>query len=199
MKHLMKLTLVMLLTIVLVGCINIPLGDGNKLKISKDGLVFTDEAGDETNIALDQEAGQLSVTGGKEGEEVDFSIGMNVQIPDDFPKDIPLTDDAMIIQAMKMTDGEPTISVTYFTNDEFDSIVRLYDNFFDSSFTTNEKLKDEENPYAGSELEMYMISGERNDGNLIVTIMSNQNTEDLLDESDDYNTTVTLIFVPNQE
>lgn len=199
MKHIMKLTLCMLLVIVLIGCINIPLGDGNKLKFSKDGVVLTDEAGDETNIALDKEAGQLSISGGKEGEEMDVSVGMNVQVPEDFPVDIPLTDDAMIIQALKMTDGEPSIAVTYFTNNEFDSIVALYDDFIDSEFTATEQLKEEENPYAGTEMGVYMVSGERDSGRLVVTILANQSTGDVPDKSDDYNATVTLIFVLHQK
>lgn len=199
MNHLVKLTLVMVLVVVLVGCINIPLGDGNKLKISKDGVVFTDDAGDETNIALDQESGQLNISGGKEGEEIDLSVGVNLQVPEDFPADIPLSNDAMIIQAMKMTDGDPTISVIYLTNDEFDSIISLYDNFFDNSFTTNERLNDEESPYAGTELDMYMNTGERNDGSLVVTVLSNQETGNLEGTSEDYNATVTLVFMPNQE
>lgn len=199
MNHLVKLTLVMVLAVVLVGCINIPLGDGNKLKISKDGVVFTDDAGDETNIALDQESGQLNISGGKEGEEIDLSVGVNLQVPEDFPADIPLSNDAMIIQAMKMTDGDPTISVIYLTNDEFDSIISLYDNFFDNSFTTNERLNDEESPYAGTELDMYMNTGERNDGSLVVTVLSNQETGNLEGTSEDYNATVTLVFMPNQE
>lgn len=34
---------IVLLTLILVGCFSLPIGDGNKLKISTDGIAVTDQ------------------------------------------------------------------------------------------------------------------------------------------------------------
>src|SRR5690625_4461605 len=78
------------IVLLLTGCINIPIGDGNKMKISKDGITFTDEEGGQHSITIDEEEGQVSMKGfGMDGEDEEISVGQNLDIPNSFPTDIP--------------------------------------------------------------------------------------------------------------
>lgn len=45
--------IMVLMTIFLVGCIAIPIGDGNKLKVPMEGVTFTGKDGDEHSITID--------------------------------------------------------------------------------------------------------------------------------------------------
>src|SRR5690625_2132648 len=98
-------------TIVLTGCINIPIGDGNKRKISKDGITFTDEEGGEHSISIDEEEGQFQMKGfGMDDEDEGLTLGQNLELPKDFPSDIPIPDDANIHQTNSV---QSNVSVSF--------------------------------------------------------------------------------------
>lgn len=177
MRKILKLSLLMLLaSVVLMGCISIPLGDGNKMDISTDGLVFTDEEGDETSISLDEDEGQISVSGGKEGEETGMSFGMNVEVHEDFPKDIPFPDDAMIVQSMKLEDSNST-SVMLMTNMEFEEVASLYNDFVDQAFDEKDTLLQEGNIYEEAGMDLENIMGKRADGHININITYDEEDE----------------------
>lgn len=125
----------MLITI-LTGCIKIPIGDGNSLKLSKDGLTVSDTDGKETTINIDKDDESFSLTLDGE-EEWEGSFGENVTIPEEFPiKDLPIPDGANIISAQKMSLEEGNGSIIIYTYEgEIESLSKLYvDNFKQNSF-----------------------------------------------------------------
>lgn len=117
-----------LLVVLLAGCIHIPLGDGNKLKLSKDGLEFTD-----------------------------------ADVPDDFPKDIPIMKDAMIIQSMNIN-GE--MMVMYMTEEP---VEHVSDTFRDYLEQNGESAERSELSY-GEEYTAYHHAAEMTYGRLIAEV-----------------------------
>lgn len=192
MKHTLKLGLLLAVMVMLTACINIPIGDGNKMKISKYGLTFTDEAGDETSISFDEDDGQLNIKGGKEGEELDVSFGMNVKPHEEFPKDIPFPDDAMFISSVKLEESNAT-SVMFMTNMEFDNAVSFYNDFVDQAFDEKELLLEEQNIYKDAGIDMDVIIGKRADGHATISIQYGEQDENL-DDDDYYEGMVTIIY-----
>lgn len=129
MKKVWQLTVLMgLLVVLLAGCIHIPLGDGNKLKLSKDGLEFTD-----------------------------------ADVPDDFPKDIPIMKDAMIIQSMNIN-GE--MMVMYMTEEP---VEHVSDTFRDYLEQNGESAERSELSY-GEEYTAYHHAAEMTYGRLIAEV-----------------------------
>ena len=185
MKMIQKVLLLGTALIILTGCFNIPIGDGNKLKLSKDGVTLTDGEGGTHSITLDEDEGQVHFEGfGMDEDDEGMSFGQNLSVPDALPGDIPITDDASVYQSSSI---QGNVSVVYATNVSNDDVMSLYENYFNSSnvFTSEPNIME----FAGEGLLNKTFSAERNDGNLTVTV----NT---LAEEEEYNTTVTIIFVP---
>lgn len=147
----------------LTGCINLPIGDGNTLKIGKDGITFTDknnnehtfnideenesfsiqgvdENGEEYNVSLDDDDGNLNFNMSGFGHDSDLVVGENLELPFDLPEDIPFADDANIYQYGNM---ENYLTINYLTEDSFDQIIEIYDAYFNSSSFIEETHKQE--------------------------------------------------------
>ena len=129
----MKIFRLSLLTIatmlVLSGCFSIPLGDGKSMKIGKDGLTFKDEDGAETSITVDKEGQGIKVQ--SDEEDIDMSVGYGAEIPESFPEDIPLAQDAVIFQSVSSNSGD---WIFYRTNTDFDELKDAYQNYYESKF-----------------------------------------------------------------
>lgn len=126
----------LLMLIFLTGCIKIPIGDGNSLKISKDGLTVSDSDGEVSTFSIDEDGKSLSVSSG-DGEEWQGSFGENIEISEDFPlKDLPIPEEANIISAQKMSLDEGNgLIVIYTYEGEIESLSKMYvDNFKQNSF-----------------------------------------------------------------
>src|SRR5699024_6833482 len=114
-KKILTLFILAVAATVLAGCISIPIGDGNSLKLSKEGVTVKSKDGDETtfgldededgnvtikgegsdgqelNIGVDQESGSINMSGvDEEGEEREFSMEPIDDIPEQLPSDIPI-------------------------------------------------------------------------------------------------------------
>src|SRR5690625_2460982 len=130
----------LVMTIFLTGCIKIPIGDGNSLKISKDGLTFSDQDGEESAISIDKNNESFSIS--SDGEEWEGSFGENVSLPDDFPvADLPIPKEANIISTQKMTfeEGDGSI-VIYMYEGEIADLTKMYvDTFNTNGFVEVEK------------------------------------------------------------
>lgn len=156
-----------MLLIFLTGCINIPLGDG-ELKVTRDGLTVTDEEGEEYNVDIGNDEGQFSIS----SDEGEISLGASVDIPADFPSDIPLADDAVVVSAVDM---EELVAVTYGSEIDINTIDDMYKNYIESSAF--------ENPYyENKSTDGYLLTNhgaERPDGTLIIGVQGNtETTED---------------------
>lgn len=72
MKSFSRIFMFLTSLLLLTACVNIPIGDGNNLKISKDGVTFTDDEGDQHKLEVSDDG--VKVTDGKTGEEkIDLS------------------------------------------------------------------------------------------------------------------------------
>lgn len=161
-----------LLTIFLAGCFNIPIGDGNKIKISKDGVTITDAEGSEGKISLDQEGEQINIEGFSNDDKFQFGLGEDVNIPDDFPKDIPIPDKAKVFQASSV-DGTSLIS--YGITMDLDELVALYEKYFNSNVFVDEPGT---SSLESEEFIMRTFEGQRKDGRLSVQIQTTGKEED---------------------
>lgn len=88
------------LPLLLVGCISIPVGDGEKIKISKDGLEMENKDGEKSSISIDEKEGSATIEL-DDGSKVDF--GSNTSLPKMLPKDILLPENATILQSVETT------------------------------------------------------------------------------------------------
>lgn len=121
---------IVLLTLILVGCFSLPIGDGNKLKISTDGIAVTDSEGGEQGFTLEENDETLTMKSFSTGdEEVEVIFGDNLALPDDFPNDIPLADDANIHQTNIV---ESAITIAYTTKMSAEDIDKVYEAYFNS-------------------------------------------------------------------
>lgn len=153
------------IVLLLTGCINIPIGDGNKMKISKDGITFTDEEGGQHSITIDEEEGQVSMKGfGMDGEDEEISVGQNLDIPNSFPTDIPIPDNANIVQASSI---QSVTTISFTTTIDIEQIVDLYESYLNSGILVAEpNVMD----FQGEGSINKMYSGERKDGQLSIVI-----------------------------
>src|SRR5690625_3715938 len=173
------------IVLLLTGCINIPIGDGNKMKISKDGITFTDEEGGQHSITIDEEEGQVSMKGfGTDGEDQVISVGQNLSIPDSFPADIPMPDDAHIFHASSL---QSVTTISFETAIDIGKIVDLYETYLNSGILVAELNVME---FQGEGSLNKVFSGERKDGQLSIVIEGSIERE--------YDTTVQITFSTEQ-
>lgn len=165
MKRFMTVAMLLATTMLLAGCFSIPLGDGNKMKLSKSGVTITDEDGEEHSITVDEEEGQVTMKGfGMEEEEAEIKFGEGLDVPDSLPKDIPIAKDADIIQSSTV---QTMTSVSYTTKQEIEEIEAMYQEFFDQD-TFMEKPSIMEQRSDGY---LYkMMQAVRKDGHIFVQI-----------------------------
>lgn len=173
MKIIKRLFVLGLIAFFLTGCFNIPLGDGNKLKLSKDGITITDEEGEEHSITIDEDKEQLKVQGfGMDEEDDGVALGENLSIPNSFPKDIPIPDDANVYQT---SDVKSVVSVFYETMIQVDQVIEEYESYFNSSVLIETPDVAQEQTEEG----VYQVfEGVREDGTLHIQINGSNESED---------------------
>lgn len=115
MKRFILMLTVFFTIFVLSGCISIPIGDGDSLKLSKDGMTIKSKDGEETSFSADEQDGSFSVQGtDADGKETDIQIETSGEIPEDFPTDIPIPKEAEITTTNDSTiDGSRMMHVSY--------------------------------------------------------------------------------------
>lgn len=186
MRRLKALTLLLLTTILLAGCFSIPIGDGNKVKLSKKGVTLTDEDGKEHSITVDEEEGQVTMKGfGMEDDEGEMKFGGDLEVPDSLPKDIPIASDADIIQSSIV---QSVTSISYTTEIDISEIEAMYEAFFGKDIFNGKPsvMEQRSDGYL-----FKMIEGERDDGNIFVQINGSNEDEEA--------TQVTIVFTePNE-
>lgn len=184
-KSLKKLSVFGMLLFLLTGCISIPIGDGNKIKISKDGLTFTDgESGEHTIsfdgdsqeividdgeggggvISIDEDNDQIMMTGSNEDGEFINAFGENLDLPEDFPKDIPMIKDANIYHVLSHSGN---MTVTYKTKMHRDETDKFYTDYVNSLKVSEEPNIDTS---SGSDYLMKSFRIQRGDGFLMIRV-----------------------------
>lgn len=186
MRRLKALITLLLTTMLLAGCFSIPIGDGNKVKLSKKGVTLTDGDGEEHSITVDEEEGQVTMKGfGMEDEEGEIKFGGDLDVPASLPKDIPIASDADIIQSSIV---QTVTSISYTTKIDISEIEAMYEEFFEQD-TFNEKPSVMEQRSDGYLFKMF--EGGRDDGNIFVQINGSNEEED--------GTQVTIVFTEPDE
>ncbi len=170
--------LLSLIILFLVGCVSIPIGDGNKIKVGKDGIEFSDKEGNVHTIAFDTENGKLYIDGF--GLEEILGLGGTVEIPERFPPDIPIPEDARVYKA---NDTNGIITLAYETDQSVDRIDKMYTKYYQSNVFIEKPVVSEEDDENGK---MKTFLGLRKDGTLDVRFFPSQIMED--------GTTVGIVF-----
>ncbi|MGM8211307.1 hypothetical protein ACLIBH_00790 [Virgibacillus sp. W0430] len=179
MKH-FSIGVLFVLISLLTGC-NIPIGeDGESVEISKDGATITNDEGKEAAINIDKDEGSMTIS----GEDGDLNIGVNSEIPEGFPSDIPIPDDITIVSSASIdNDTERGSSVNFLSDGNYDDIVKLYSDYFASGDFENIADGDSHEGVdqmtaamtdAGIEMEVFM--GQKANESYVVSV---QNSPDL--------------------
>lgn len=101
---------VCILPLVLAGCISVPMGDGGKMKLSKSGVEIENEEGEKASITLENEEGGYTIHTG----DTVAKVGVGATIPDDFPKEIKLPQNAELILSNETeNEGKKTYMLSY--------------------------------------------------------------------------------------
>lgn len=150
-----RISLLLIMTIIfLAGCIAIPIGDGNKLRLSKKGIIVTDEDGDEHSITIDEEEKSLSITGFGMDEDEGIQLGENLDLPETFPEEIPIANDAQILSSSSVGGN---IIVYYHTDLPYEDVKHEYKNYYEAeaaSFDGEVQITEQEDvEYKNIELE----------------------------------------------
>lgn len=106
--------------ILLAGCISIPTGDGDSIKLTKDGVSIKSKDGEEMTVKGNEDGGSISIEGiDGEGDEINFKSTSSEEIPDDFPDSIPIPEDAVITLGQEtQMDGMHAFTVFYEVQDD---------------------------------------------------------------------------------
>lgn len=169
MNKLKMLLVPSIILVFLTGCFAIPIGDGKKVKLSKSGITVIDEDGKEASLTVDTDEGSIHFSG-PGNEEVSF--GLNVDLPEDFPEEIPIAKDANIYTATSDVDA---MIVLYGTKVPFEEILQSYEDFFDSyGFDSVDK---EEIP-TGEGNNRIVFQGQKEEEMFMIAITSLENEEE---------------------
>lgn len=127
-----------LLTIpfLLAGCISIPTGDGEKIKLSKDGLEFEDKEGEKSTISVNSDEGGYSL----ETDGITSNVGANATIPNDFPKEILLPKDGQLLISNETDyEGRPAYVLSYKVQGDMTKDAEDYHDYLtDNGYEINE-------------------------------------------------------------
>lgn len=135
MRNFIKGLVLMLTLSLLVGCVSIPIGDGKSMKVSKEGVSVKSKDGNENqelSFDVDEESGSFSIDGKDEdGQITSMQMEETTEIPDEFPKDIPIPDAAEVESALNIDVGDVTQSVVYLKIEsrdlsEFEDMYKAY-------------------------------------------------------------------------
>lgn len=177
----------------LTGCISIPIGDGNKLKISSDGITVIDSENEEHKIEYDEAEGEITVEGfgQEEGESRKISIdeesgtvtfegeneegsytatfGEGGSLPDHFPKEVPLANDANIVM---QTSTDQAHYVMYVTKESFASVANMYEDYAKKYTTGGEPTINDMNvEIDGAKITSKQIEVATEHGNVILMVV----------------------------
>lgn len=123
----------------LTGCITIPTGDGEKIKISKDGLEFQGEDGSSSKIEVDHEKGGHTIT---TDDGSTSKIGSHAEVPAEFPKEIVKPDDKYLMMATDLSegdDGKYAVMLVYEMTDDKDAHIESFRTYLkNSGYEVNE-------------------------------------------------------------
>lgn len=140
MKKYSKLVLIislLLLISLLVSCVSIPVGNGEKIKISKKGVSHEDKEGKKTDIKLDKKQGDLTLSStDSEGKNVDFQIKADNKLPEEMPKDIPIPKEAEILGTSKMVIDKSLIIQVNFQigkTKDLDKYKKIYEDYLEKA------------------------------------------------------------------
>src|SRR5690625_603183 len=122
--------LLFMMIVLLAGCIAIPIGDGNKLRLSKKGITVTDEDGEEHSISIDDEEKSLSISGFGMDEDEGIQLGENLDLPDNFPEDVPVAQDAQIHSSSSVSGN---IIVYYHTDLPYEDVKHEYQKYYETA------------------------------------------------------------------
>lgn len=170
MSNLKTGLLLILFAVFLVGCVSIPIGDGNKVKVTKEGIVLTASDGSEHTISFDTESGSLYIDGF--GLEDGFGLGETYEIPEGFPADIPIPEDAKVFDA---DDKQGIITLAYMTKQSPQMINDLYTKYFNSDKMIEKPEISEEQTEHGP---ANRFQGIRDDGLLDLIFIQSQMEEE---------------------
>lgn len=190
MKQIKIISLSIICTALLAGCINIPLGDGNKMKLSKDGLEFTDADGDKHSIGIDEDEESITMKGfGMDNNEGEGSLTLGgKELPEDFPEEIPLPSTYQIGHSMH---SNTNMSVSFYTETGPEEMRQMYEGFFQ---TYGENVEDE---VLGSQADneiAYSYTGKTDLGLVTIGILPGYE-----DDSEKKGTTIMIEIGPNRE
>lgn len=177
MMYRVKLSLLLFVSILLIGCIKIPIGDGNSIKFSKDGFTVTDKDGAESGVSFDEEEGSLHISTGEDGDGINVIAGENSELPEDFPEEIPIADDATIVQAADMSEGtDRYYMIMYYSENPLDKLIDTYRQYIDSAgFEDISPEMDTEELFEGGEI-MHSMRGEEE--YFMVSVLEDEDSED---------------------
>lgn len=95
-------------------------------------MTITDDEGKEHEVEVSGDEDSIEITSESEDGEKDsfsYQTSGDIDFPDIYPDDIPLTDDALLEQRMSM---QGMSLVTYVTNVDQDDVWDMYTNYFNN-------------------------------------------------------------------
>ncbi|USB31854.1 hypothetical protein [Paenibacillus sp. YPG26] len=109
-------------------------------EVKKDGSGITVNSNEgETTTITNSDENTVQIESNKnDGSGSKSTFKSSKQIPDSFPKNIPLPDDAEVTSSIESnTDGKESIVVTLHTGKEFSELETLYKQYFKDNNVTN--------------------------------------------------------------
>jgi len=121
----------------LTGCVSIPTGSGEKIKVSKSGVEIEGEDGDKANISIDTDNGGQTITF---DDGTTSKIGTDAEVPEDFPKDVLIPEDGNLISVTNLSaEGKYSVSLIYEVKDEIIPLAEHYRTYLnDNGYEINE-------------------------------------------------------------
>ena len=137
------------------------------------GAVAEKAAEKATGVDVNKDESKVTVTG-KEGEKVEIQTGEDVTLPDGFPEDVPLYEDAKLTVSNSFTaEGKTTYSATYETSDDVETVHAWYKDALPKDDWTIEG--DVVNSADGQS--MAIIGAKKGDRSLNVTVVGGKDGE----------------------
>lgn len=160
-----------------VGDDEISIRDGKSgesiTQITEDGIKFQSEDGEDQEITFTQDGDNIKIEGAGQDETVNFEMGENVALPNRFPKDVPLTQDANITM---VSENNKEVWVQYMTKQSAEKINKLYEDYFKSKTFLEEPTIFENRTDDGF---IKVFEGKRKDGQLMIQFIADTRMNDM--------------------
>lgn len=159
MRKFMTLFSFALMIFLLTGCVTIPTGDGDKIKISKDSIEFQGEDGSTSKIEVDQQEGGHTIT---TDDGSTSKIGAHAEVPEDFPKEILKPEDQYLMLVTDLASSENreyAVMLAYELSDDKEANIDKYRKHLeDNGYEVNEiQLGPEIHSLQGQKEESYLM------------------------------------------